>query len=172
MYVPLLVKNPLFLSDFNDTWIFSTDIRKILECQISLRSIQWEPSCSVRTDGQTDMRKLIVAFRNFSKEPKTWQRFPALQHSAQCPTACNFKHLQLVNLLKPSGFCTYRKVEYSNSTWCSLCVESFVRISEQTATFALYSINWLVSIAVVESVYCAVRTDSLYTADYVSSLKG
>jgi hypothetical protein len=27
------------------------------------------------------------------------------------------------------------------STWCSVRVESFVRISEQTATFALYSIN-------------------------------
>ena len=48
----------------------------------------------------------------------------------------------------------------------------FVRISEQTATFALYSINWLVLITVVESVYCTVRTDSLYKADYVSSLKG
>ena len=42
----------------------------------------------------------------------------------------------------------------------------------RTATFALYVINWLVFITVVESVYCAVRTDSLYKADYVSSLKG
>jgi len=39
-----------------------------------------------------------------------------------------------------------------NSTWCSLCVECFVRISEQTATFALYVINWLDFITVVESV--------------------
>jgi len=37
----------------------------------------------------------------------------------------------------------------------------FVRISEQTATFVLYIINWLVLIPVVESVYSAVRTDSL-----------
>jgi hypothetical protein len=43
----------------------------------------------------------------------------------------------------------------------------FVRISENTATFALYVINWLVFITVVESVYSAVRTDSLYKADYV-----
>jgi hypothetical protein len=48
----------------------------------------------------------------------------------------------------------------------------FVRISEQTTAFALYVINWLVFITVVESVYSAVRTDSLYKADYVSSLKG
>jgi hypothetical protein len=45
-------------------------------------------------------------------------------------------------------------------------------MSEQRATFALYIINWLVFITVVESVYCAVRSDSLYEADYVSSLKG
>jgi len=60
------------------------------------------------------------------------------------------------NLSKPSG-----------STWCSICVECFVLISEQTATFVLYIINWLVFRTVVESVYSAVRTDSLYKADYV-----
>jgi hypothetical protein len=37
----------------------------------------------------------------------------------------------------------------------------------KTATFALYIINLLVFITVVESVYSAVRTDSLYKADYV-----
>ena len=78
-----------------------------------------------------------------------------------------------INLLKPSGFFTYHKgLTLKNSTWRSLCVECFVRISEQTATFALYVINWLAFITVVESVYCAVRTDSLYKAEYVSSLKG
>ena len=46
-----------------------------------------------------------------------------------------------------------------------------MRISEQTATFALYIINWLVSKTLVDSVYSAVRTDSLYKADYVWSLK-
>jgi hypothetical protein len=38
-------------------------------------------------------------------------------------------------------------------------------------TFAVYKINWLVITTVVESVYNAVRIDSLYKADYVSSLK-
>ena len=42
-----------------------------------------------------------------------------------------------------------------------------MRISEQIATFVLYIINLLVFITVVEGVYCAVRTDSLYKADYV-----
>jgi hypothetical protein len=50
----------------------------------------------------------------------------------------------------------------------------FCTVSEQTATFALYVINWLVFITVVESVYSAVQTDSLYMykADYASSFKG
>ena len=78
-----------------------------------------------------------------------------------------------IDLLKLSSFFTYHQgLTFKNSTWCSLCFECFVRISEQTATFALYIINWLVFITVVESVNCAVRTDSLYTADYVSSFKG
>jgi hypothetical protein len=41
----------------------------------------------------------------------------------------------------------------------------FVWISEQTETFALYSINRLVFITETECVYCAVRTESLYKTD-------
>jgi len=41
--------------------------KKILKYQISRRSVQWEPSCSRRTDVQ----KLIVAFGSFSNVPKT-----------------------------------------------------------------------------------------------------
>ena len=46
----------------------------------------------------------------------------------------------------------------------------FVWISERTANCALHNIKRLVFITVVESVYCAVRTESLYNT-YVSSLK-
>jgi hypothetical protein len=42
----------------------------------------------------------------------------------------------------------------------------FVPISEQKATFVFYVINWLDFITLVESVYSAVRIDSLYKADY------
>jgi hypothetical protein len=49
-----------------------------------------------------------------------------------------------------------------------MLVASFYEFSEQTAT--LYNINSLVFIIEVESVYNAVRTDSLYKT-YVSSLR-
>ena len=65
-------KLPLFLSDFTETWIFSTDFRKILKYQISWKSVHWQRSCSMRTGSQTDMTKLIVVFRNFANEHKKW----------------------------------------------------------------------------------------------------
>ena len=45
--------------------------------QISLKSVQWKPSFSMRTDGRRDVTKLIVAFRNFAKAPKNglWLNF-------------------------------------------------------------------------------------------------
>ena len=43
----------------------------------------------------------------------------------------------------------------------------FVRISEQTANFSLYFLIWLAFITVVESVYSAVRIESLYNTDTI-----
>jgi hypothetical protein len=63
-------KVPLFLSDFNKTRFFRTDFRSILKYQISWKSAQREPSCSMRTDGQTDITTLRVAFRNSANAPK------------------------------------------------------------------------------------------------------
>jgi hypothetical protein len=48
----------------------------------------------------------------------------------------------------------------------------FCTVSEQTVTFALYIINSLVFITMVESVYSVVQADSLYKADYISSFIG
>jgi len=36
----------------------------------SMKIVQWERSCSMRTDRHTDMTKLILAFRNFSTATK------------------------------------------------------------------------------------------------------
>ena len=38
--------------------------------QISWKSFHWEPNCSMRADRQTDIIKLIVAFRNFANLSK------------------------------------------------------------------------------------------------------
>jgi hypothetical protein len=46
--INLHVKYLLFLSDFNETWIFSTDIRQTPKYKISWKSVNWEPSCSIR----------------------------------------------------------------------------------------------------------------------------
>ena len=70
MYIGLHIKHPLFLFDFNETSTVSTEFRKIFNTQIPLKSVQWEPNCSMRTDRRTDMTKLIVAFRSFAKTPK------------------------------------------------------------------------------------------------------
>jgi len=54
MCIGLQVKYPLFLFDFIETLFFWTDFWKIRKYQISWKTVQWEPSCSMRTDGLTD----------------------------------------------------------------------------------------------------------------------
>ena len=49
-----LVSNLLFSSDFNETWVFSTDFPRILKYQISWKTVKWEPNCCTRKEGQTD----------------------------------------------------------------------------------------------------------------------
>jgi len=54
----------------NETWIFSSNFRKILKNQISLKFILGEHSCSMQTGGQTKT-KPIVPFGNSVNAPKT-----------------------------------------------------------------------------------------------------
>jgi len=73
IYIDLHVKYLLFLSYFNETWIFWTDFRKKLQYQISrkaeLSHVEGE------TDGQTDnVTTMIVTFRSFANVSKNRQR--------------------------------------------------------------------------------------------------
>jgi len=77
----------LLLLEFSETGILSTDSLKILKYQILLKSVQWEPKCSMRTDGRiyrhTNMAKLIDTFRNFPYKPKISLPFDDVQSSTE-----------------------------------------------------------------------------------------
>ena len=78
-----------------------------------------------------------------------------------------------INLLKPAGYLMHQQFNiqqlYALPT-LYLCV---LYLSEnKKATCATYSINWLVFITEMKSVYCEVRTGSLNKAVRASSLKG
>ena len=70
MFIGVHVKYPVFSSEFNENLISSIDLRDIFKYQISWKSVEWEPSCFVRTDRQTtEMTKLLATFHNFAKAP-------------------------------------------------------------------------------------------------------
>ena len=68
MYVPVI------LVRLKKKLQFSRQILEKYSYEILQKSVHWEPSCSKRTDGrtdgQTDMMKLVVVFCNFAKAPK------------------------------------------------------------------------------------------------------
>jgi hypothetical protein len=69
MWKLLHVKYPLFLSDFKQTWLSSTDIQKTqISTFIDIRPVGAQ---LFHVDGQTDMIKLIAAFRNYANAPKS-----------------------------------------------------------------------------------------------------
>jgi hypothetical protein len=70
-----------------------------------------------------------------------------------------------LNLLNLTDYVMQQPVQHStivrSAHTAFMC---FVFIWEQTATFATYSINWLVFITEIKSVYSALRTRSLNKA--------
>ena len=67
IYIGINVKYPFSLSEFNETWIFST-IFKESSYQISCKSVQWEPRCSIRSERRTD--------RHDEANSRCWQFLP------------------------------------------------------------------------------------------------
>jgi hypothetical protein len=63
-------KVPIILSDFNEISMFTTDFQEILKYQILRISVWWKPGYSMLMDGQTNVTKLIVAFRNCVNVPQ------------------------------------------------------------------------------------------------------
>jgi hypothetical protein len=73
IYIGLQVKYPLFLSDFNETWVFSTCFRKPLKYQILLKFLRWDKlfHADGQADRRTDMTKSLPLFPTIRKRPKT-----------------------------------------------------------------------------------------------------
>ena len=81
--------------------------------------------------------------------------------------------MRLLNLLWPTGYVMHHQFNIATTVRSAHTVfMCFVFIWEQTATYTTYSINWLVFITEMKSVYSAVRTGSLNKAVCASSLKG
>ena len=71
MYVGIHVKYWLFLVDFSESWTCLTDFSKNTEVSdfLETRPLGVELHADRRMDGQTDMTKLIVAFRSSVNAP-------------------------------------------------------------------------------------------------------
>jgi len=68
-FLSLHVRYPIFLPDFNEIWIFSTDLHKVPSIRF-----HGNTSSESRADacGQADMTKTIRAFRHCANTPKLY----------------------------------------------------------------------------------------------------
>jgi len=62
MHIGFQVKYPLFLSYFNGSGILRTAFLKTPKYQMSWKSVQWEPSCSLGTDGHDEANSRFSQF--------------------------------------------------------------------------------------------------------------
>ena len=111
------VKYPLFLCDFNEIWILSTDFRKkSKKYQVSSNPVQWESGCSIRTDVRTDMTKLIVAFRDSANAPKNswWCEFEVF--TAVSVTIAVFRDLEVFRWVRDSQRCHFQASQNQRKT--------------------------------------------------------
>ena len=131
MYSGLHIQYTLFLSDFNETWILLTNIRKILRHQIARKFVR--VPC-----GETDMTKLIVAFRNFANAPKKSLNWIVNSHKAPC--------ISVIKIYR--SFCSTLRGVYSshlttptNKIWGIM--QSFLKLSGCNFTRTQYILSKL-----------------------------
>ena len=168
-YICLHVLYPLFFSDFNKTWIFSIDFRKLLKYLMSRKFVQWEPSCSMRKDGRTDRRidmtKLIVAFHNFVSAPKTDTSSMSLILTRNFTRAANFA-VKIVHCPLCTVHCALRTVH------CPLCTVHCVLSTVHCALSTVHSVHcalgptskWVCNVKVIKSACKNVNKFKTYEA--------
>ena len=143
---------------YNINWLVFITEMKIVYCAVrtgSLNKAVYASSCSAHT--------VFMCFVFI------WEK------TATCATY-SINWLVFITEMK-SVYCAVRTGSLNKAVCTSSCSAHtifmcFVIIWEQTTTFATYSINWLVFITEMKSVYSAVRTGSLNKAACASSLKG
>jgi hypothetical protein len=130
---------------------------------------------------------LLVAYRPSPTMPSVW---PAGCSPGRVKRVCLYNNVlgglfynavgtfavlstkQFLNLLKPTGYVMHQQFNILQLYALPTLYSCFIFIWEQTATCATYSINWLVFITEMKSVYSAVRTGSLNKAVCASFLNG
>jgi len=105
MYTGLHVKYPLFIPDFNQTWIFLTDFQKTIKYQMSSISVQWAPGCSMHTDRHrgrwwTARQTCMTVLCTFTNVPKNYNDKEILKQNVCSPISLWYKKLHLNMIYK------------------------------------------------------------------------
>ena len=124
---------------------FSQQIfEKKLKCQISWKSVQWEPSCSMWTDGQTDgqkgMTKLIVAFCNFANAPKD-----DMENYVRKKGTVNWRDIAGQSWIKEREAAVLPGEWIHTSVWPAQCTDGFgtiLTVSGNAAISVRYELNF------------------------------
>jgi hypothetical protein len=124
MWERLYVKYLLFLLDFIETWIFSTDVRKKswnTKFNQNPSSGSWAGPC-----GQAYTTKLTVAFHIFSNAPKNYRLPIKMVHQYkktlnECMTPISTKKKILFWTLEGLGLDQFSFASI-NTRWCNILV--------------------------------------------------